>query len=42
MKYVIYTLSDGICQDQCPTKTLIGQFQERFKKGGNCLSYTKE
>ena len=42
MKYVIYTLSDGIESRPIPNKkSKIDQFQERHKKGGNCLSYTK-
>ena len=42
MKYVIYTLSDGIESRPIPNKNRkIGQFQERYHKGRNCLSYTQ-
>ena len=42
MKYVIYTLSDGIESRPIPNNNReIGQFQERYHKGRNCLSYTQ-
>ena len=42
MKYVIYTLSDGIeSRPAIPNKIKIGQFQERHQKGRHCLSCTK-
>ena len=43
MKYVIYTLSDGIeSRPIIPNKNQKNrQFQERYQKGRNCLSYTQ-
>ena len=40
MKFVLYTLSDGI-ESRPISNQKIGQFQEKYKEGRNWLSYAK-